>query len=200
MTDDSETPPASLLWVEELVNTRSLELGTDELATPPHAAEWLQDRGLLPTATRLGPAAHRRLLQLREGLRALIVDNNEEPDAPGGREPALDGELGTELDRARADLARLAQDLPLVVDVTKHPPRLTPRATGSDDAALASLLAAVAIAVADGSWRRLKACRDPGCRWAYYDHSRNRSRAWCSMASCGNRAKARAFRQRTTTT
>ncbi|HYH51840.1 MAG TPA: CGNR zinc finger domain-containing protein, partial [Acidimicrobiia bacterium] len=41
-----------------------------------------------------------------------------------------------------------------------------------------------------------KVCRQPDCRWAYYDESRNRSRTWCSMESCGNRAKARSFRQR----
>jgi hypothetical protein len=33
-------------------------------------------------------------------------------------------------------------------------------------------------------------------RWAFYDHARNRSRTWCSMDACGNRAKARAYRAR----
>ncbi|WP_280274034.1 CGNR zinc finger domain-containing protein [Nocardia wallacei] len=31
---------------------------------------------------------------------------------------------------------------------------------------------------------------------AYYAHSRNKSRTWCSMETCGNQAKARAFRRR----
>lgn len=35
---------------------------------------------------------------------------------------------------------------------------------------------------------RLKIC--PNCRWLFLDRSRNRSRAWCDMAVCGNRAKA----------
>ena len=78
--------------------------------------------------------------------------------------------------QALAGLARLANDLPLVLDVTARPARLASRATGTVDAALATLLAAVAGAIADGSWSRMKACRDPGCRWAYFDHSRNRSR------------------------
>ena len=43
---------------------------------------------------------------------------------------------------------------------------------------------------------RLSACRDENCRVAFYDKSRNRSRAWCSMEVCGNREKARSFRQR----
>jgi predicted RNA-binding Zn ribbon-like protein len=38
---------------------------------------------------------------------------------------------------------------------------------------------------------RLKAC--PACGWLFLDKSKNRSRAWCDMAVCGNRAKARRF-------
>jgi predicted RNA-binding Zn ribbon-like protein len=41
---------------------------------------------------------------------------------------------------------------------------------------------------------RVKACSPPdGCGWLYYDSSRNRSRRWCSMQSCGNAAKARSY-------
>jgi len=36
---------------------------------------------------------------------------------------------------------------------------------------------------------RIKAC--PNCYWLYLDESRNRSRRWCDMNVCGNRAKAR---------
>lgn len=32
---------------------------------------------------------------------------------------------------------------------------------------------------------------DRGCGWLFLDTSRNRSRQWCNMESCGNRAKAR---------
>jgi predicted RNA-binding Zn ribbon-like protein len=39
---------------------------------------------------------------------------------------------------------------------------------------------------------RLGECADDrGCGWLFLDTSRNRSRRWCSMESCGNRAKAR---------
>jgi predicted RNA-binding Zn ribbon-like protein len=38
---------------------------------------------------------------------------------------------------------------------------------------------------------RLKAC--PACGWLFHDVSKNRSRMWCDMAVCGNRAKARRF-------
>jgi predicted RNA-binding Zn ribbon-like protein len=36
---------------------------------------------------------------------------------------------------------------------------------------------------------RLKIC--PNCAWLFLDRSRNRSRTWCDMSVCGNRAKAR---------
>jgi predicted RNA-binding Zn ribbon-like protein len=58
------------------------------------------------------------------------------------------------------------------------------------------VLAAVAVTMADGSWERLKACRSDTCRWAFIDNARNHSRQWCDMKVCGNRAKARAFRER----
>jgi len=57
------------------------------------------------------------------------------------------------------------------------------------------ILAAVAEAMADGSWSRLKACRSDTCQFAFIDTARNRSRQWCDMAICGNREKARRFRR-----
>ncbi|MEM7223693.1 MAG: ABATE domain-containing protein [Pseudomonadota bacterium] len=38
---------------------------------------------------------------------------------------------------------------------------------------------------------QVRACSDPRCGWLFLDTSRNRSRRWCAMADCGNRAKAR---------
>jgi predicted RNA-binding Zn ribbon-like protein len=72
---------------------------------------------------------------------------------------------------------------------------LEPAAAGVDGA-LGRLLAIVAAAQADGSWERLKACPWDTCRWAFYDHSKNRSGRWCSMEVCGNRAKVAAYRKR----
>ena len=40
--------------------------------------------------------------------------------------------------------------------------------------------------------KRVGVCADDrGCGWLFYDTSRNRTRQWCSMRGCGNRAKAR---------
>jgi predicted RNA-binding Zn ribbon-like protein len=43
--------------------------------------------------------------------------------------------------------------------------------------------------IASDETERLKVC--PNCEWLFIDRSRNRSRTWCDMAVCGNRAKAR---------
>ena len=41
---------------------------------------------------------------------------------------------------------------------------------------------------------RVKQC--PGCAWLFLDQSRNRSRRWCTMKVCGNRAKSRRHYER----
>lgn len=43
---------------------------------------------------------------------------------------------------------------------------------------------------------RIKSCSNPECGWLFLDSSRNRSRRWCDMADCGNRAKANRFYKR----
>ncbi|WP_159847740.1 CGNR zinc finger domain-containing protein [Nocardia sp. CY41] len=67
--------------------------------------------------------------------------------------------------------------------------------------AAATIMAMVAAALAGQQWARLKSC--PDCRNVFYDHSRNRSRTWCSMyaetsdgRACGSIAKVRAYRKR----
>ena len=42
-----------------------------------------------------------------------------------------------------------------------------------------------------GDLARVRECDGADCTWLFLDQSRNRSRRWCSMESCGNRAKAR---------
>jgi predicted RNA-binding Zn ribbon-like protein len=38
---------------------------------------------------------------------------------------------------------------------------------------------------------RIRECGASDCQWLFLDTTRNRSRQWCSMTACGNRAKAR---------
>ena len=64
---------------------------------------------------------------------------------------------------------------------------------------LGRILGSVADTMSTPNWARMKACRADDCRWVYLDTAKNHSRAWCSMSSCGNRAKVSAYRSRHTT-
>jgi predicted RNA-binding Zn ribbon-like protein len=168
--------PGDLALLERFVNTAELEQGTDALGDASQLAAWLADAGLAPAGEAFGEADRQRLVELREALRAVLVDHHD---------PA-----------AVAALDRFGQGAPLVVAFEADgSARLAPAEAGVAGV-VASLLAIVAGAQADGTWARLKACASETCRWAFYDRSRNRSRNWCSMSVCGNRAKARSYRAR----
>jgi predicted RNA-binding Zn ribbon-like protein len=57
------------------------------------------------------------------------------------------------------------------------------------------VLAAVDLLASDDR-TRIRECRGEGCGWLFLDTSRNRRRRWCTMQSCGNRAKVRRFYER----
>ncbi len=85
--------------------------------------------------------------------------------------------------------------------------RLVQTATGFewewayDDAALDGLLAPVvesaATLLTSPDLSRVRECEAETCGWLFLDRSRNRSRRWCDMSVCGNRAKVRRHYQRT---
>ena len=117
---------------------------------------------------------------MREALRALLEANNGVP---------LDPEAVEFLNRTAARTR-------VVAAFDDHASwRIEPTSKGVDYA-LGRLLAGVFAAMSDGSWNRMKACANPECRWAFYDKSKKHSARWCEMASCGNRMKARRFRER----
>ena len=62
---------------------------------------------------------------------------------------------------------------------------------------VARLLQQAVVAMLNGVWPRFKICRDALCRASFYDATRNGSRTWCSMDTCGSRNKMRRFRTRT---
>jgi predicted RNA-binding Zn ribbon-like protein len=127
---------------------------------------WLEEH-------ELGGGELERAQALRAALRGLAIANN------GGAPPA-------------------AADIDIVNEAAA---RLSPRLDGhgglgiaGDGDAIDGVLASALGAMLDGSWARLKACRN--CHWSFYDYSPNRSATWCSMQLCGNRAKTRAYRRR----
>jgi predicted RNA-binding Zn ribbon-like protein len=162
------------------VNTNDIEGGRDALGTPQLLHDWLVAAGAIHAQERVTADAHARALAIREGLRALGRANNDEP---------LDDERVAAMNRA-------AKGLPLVPVVRDSATwTLSPKAAGVDGY-LAGMLSTLVTAIADGSWSRVKSCRNDTCRWLFFDQSRNRSGTWCTMAICGSRMKSRAYRTR----
>jgi len=126
--------------------------------------DWLAEHGL--------EAEEQRARALREALRALVLANN-----------------GVELDEAAVETVNGAARR---VSLRVGPSGALSVPTDGD--ALDRVVAIALGAMLDGSWERLKACRN--CRWCFWDRSPNRSGTWCSMQICGNRRKTRAYRNR----
>jgi predicted RNA-binding Zn ribbon-like protein len=170
--------PGQLALVQGFINTHydlEVDHGAEVLGSPVALTAWLSAAGLIDRGTRLRAADLDRALTLRESLRALAATGTSD---------------------AREQVDTLANGARLEVRFTPDGPRYSgARGTGFDGA-VGSLLAIVAEAMTDGTWPRLKVCPGDGCGWAFYDHSRNRSGVWCSMAVCGGREKARAHYRR----
>ena len=66
----------------------------------------------------------------------------------------------------------------------------------SPEALLFPIAEALARFVCSADFTYLKACEGPACTLLFADQTRSRARRWCSMATCGNRAKQAAHRQR----
>jgi predicted RNA-binding Zn ribbon-like protein len=171
--------PHDLDLVVDFVNTRDLERDSDELATPDQLSAWLSERRLLSADARLRAAELRQAIELREALRAVLLEHNGAPAATGTQPLETAAERGS--------LSVCFQPDGTVA--------LAPRA-GGFAGALARLLVPIAQASPDRTWERVKACAADDCQWAFYDRSRNHSGRWCNMAVCGNRTKVRAYRSK----
>ena len=126
--------------------------------------DWLAEHGL-------SSRAHGQAYELREALRSLLHVNNT-----GGAAP--------DAVRLVGEVARTS----VVVELGEDGVSLT----GTDP--LGQVTAVALTAMLDGTWPRLKVCRN--CEWAFYDNSKNRAGSWCSMQLCGNRKKTREYRAR----
>jgi predicted RNA-binding Zn ribbon-like protein len=179
----NRAPAPGHLWlVQAFVNTFwDLDRNGDEQLVDAQAlAAWSVKRDLLEPGISLGQAELQRALDVREGLRAMLLANNGARPNQGAIErlnralhgpgliPALDPSAAPDFTAQRRDL----------------------------NAALALIATIVALAQLDGRWSRFKACRGTHCGWAFYDHSRNQASSWCAMSVCGSRAKAREYRKR----
>jgi predicted RNA-binding Zn ribbon-like protein len=172
--------PGGLALVQSFMNTffdLGPDRGADLLATPEGAGAWLARTGLVLQLAELPtPDELRRAARLREALRTLA-----------GR---------TSADTTQDRLDALVDGALVEVRLTGDGPRFVPAAADGLDYVLALVMGNAAIAMIDGTWSRLKICPGEHCGWTFYDHSRNQSSRWCSMAVCGGRAKARAHYRR----
>jgi predicted RNA-binding Zn ribbon-like protein len=176
----SKRAPGDLGLVQRFVNSVDFESGEEEFITPEALRTWFAERELMGKDERVTDGDLRRALDVREGLRALLLANNGHP---------LDASA---IERLNAGTSRA--DIRLRFD-DQGEPELDPGVAGVDGA-LARLMAIVARSTHDETWSRLKACPHESCLWAFYDHSKNRSGKWCRMEECGNVEKARAYRRR----
>jgi predicted RNA-binding Zn ribbon-like protein len=176
--------PGALEAVRRFVNSTNLESGADHLSDAGHVAAWARREGY-PVNAAIGAGDVAELHALRRALRTLALSHHERTSEP----VELDGALA-ELDRiGRRHAARIRFD----------PPEADPSLRADGDGVgviVVAVLCAVRDAHLDGTWTRLKACRNGHCRWVFYDHSKNSSGSWCSPLACGSRIKARNYRQR----
>ena len=169
--------------VLDFLNTIDLEAGTDVLDDEENWRRWAVSRRLAAGRTSARTGGTRQARVTRTALRRAVGD----PDiVPIAGEPA--GPVDVDfVDAGFVDAVlrvRLDQGTPTLAAV---------------DPVGAVLAAATRLAVL-GDWERVKICPADDCRWAFFDRSRNRSRTWCSMRVCGNREKARAWRERSRAT
>jgi len=178
--DDTAPAPGDLEVLQRFLNLHEHDPQGRTTPPPPEMVRtFLVDRGLLDRQTPFTAADHRAAVRLAAGLRAVVLADEDEP---------LPEEAIATLDAA-SEAAGL------------HPhfaygePVLVPAEDGVAGA-FGRLVAIAFLARFDGTWSHLKRCADDDCRAVFYDRSKNHSGRWCSMASCGNRAKVRAWRER----
>ena len=179
--------PGALGLVQDLLNTALAAHEPDLLADVASARAWVSEAIAEWSAAtgRPGPEVMLDAGDLRE-LRALRDDLREVTAR------ADLGEVAAPADGAAPVLHIGAAVLELGSDGSV---RLRPEQTGGQ-ALVTLVLAALYEGQHTGTSHRLKTCRNPRCRVAFYDRSRNASGVWHSVRICGNAINLRAHRER----
>jgi predicted RNA-binding Zn ribbon-like protein len=178
---ERKSAPGDLSLVQSFVNTLDIENRIEKLDSADSLRGWLAGHGLLGEREPVSDADFGEAIALREAIRKLLLANNGAELDSAAVETLNNAGRGAELtvrfdSAGDADLAPVRAGFPMAVG---------------------RLLAIIHRSMADGTWERFKACpHEDGCEWAFYDYSKNRSSTWCAMQPCGNRAKARAYRER----
>jgi predicted RNA-binding Zn ribbon-like protein len=179
--DETKPAPMPLLLVQSFVNTREGDSATDLFLEPATARQWLQAAGLVDPGEAPSDRDLGLVRDVRESIRALLVHN------AGGAAPT-DSQLQPLADLAPSCHFAARVGMTGVVELRGD--------RGGHPIDFARLLLTIRDAQDDGTWARLKACRNGDCVWAFYDRSHARRGLWCDMAVCGNRIKNRNLRAR----
>jgi predicted RNA-binding Zn ribbon-like protein len=163
-------PLASEPLALDLLNTEWLASGTqvDLLATPAGTQAWLAAAGAPATSA---PETRQALVLARQAIRDVV-------SGQGG---------AAALDRLNAVLGHGRLRLSI------GPPMNPGQTLEVDDPAWrpAVMAAANLLKLLEQAPDRIRRCQHPACVLWFFDTTRNGTRRWCSMAACGNRAKAR---------
>jgi predicted RNA-binding Zn ribbon-like protein len=181
-THDNTAPaPGDLELVQRFMNLH--EHGPGDEGDLPPSAEMLEDflrrRGLLDDDVPFTKADRDVALELHRALHSKVRTD------PGGEMPDADV----------AAIDQAAQRAGLHPHFGHGGPVLVPTERGVPGA-LGRIVAVAFLADLDGSWEDLKECAGEDCSAVFFDRSKNHSGRWCSMSTCGNRAKVRAWRDR----
>jgi hypothetical protein len=144
---------------------------------PSAIAWWLRSSGLIGRNAAVSDADVTWALEIRDALVDKVRQNM-------GTAPGVDTDRRLNAAAAETGL-RPRFDEPCLVPTV-----------GGVRGAIGRLLGVAFLAELDGSWHRFRLCADPTCTSVFYDRSKNHSAKWCSMQTCGNRNKVRAFRRR----
>jgi predicted RNA-binding Zn ribbon-like protein len=173
----------------DLVNTEAVDAHGDRLELLPDwtaVVDWAQAADLTDTdvarqCRAAGDGRERTLLawfrRLRSSLRNVLESGDDEAATA-----ALDEEVAAVSVRLSFRPDRHRHELPLDAPGPIERLRLALAATALDATRL------------DRS--RIRRCSSPRCVLLFYDTTKNRSRRWCDMAACGNRAKVNAHYRR----
>lgn len=173
---DTDAPVEHLRLAADLVDWAAhaggLEAGTARRLRASTTRDADATRALLRQAVRLREAIH--------GIGAALAHGKAAP-----RE---------DLDRLK-DVARQALASAMLLPVAGGY-RFGFAAAPAEAALLGPIAWSALDLLAKGGFDRLKQCPGEGCGWLFLDHSKNKSRRWCDMATCGNRTKGQRHRAR----
>jgi predicted RNA-binding Zn ribbon-like protein len=180
----------------DFVNTLDLwPVPHDHLDTPSAALDWLVDNDLLHREARAhllaefaassaaGNEMLKRLHRVRQAMRS-VLEAGASRRAP---------------EAADLDEINRALRTHYIYELVSAPDGVSfdHRHQGDPvDGAIARLAESIARELIQGDTSRLRICENPQCRWVFKDTSRTGKRKWCSMRSCGNRAKVARHRAR----